>query len=38
VGFTRERDWILDPDTYVQRSTSSGRIPGALVEDFPFTL
>ena len=37
-GFTQERDWILDPDTYFQRSTASGRIPGALVDDFPFTL
>ena len=37
-GFTHERDWILDPDTYFWRSTASGRMPGALVEDFPFTL
>ena len=37
-GLTQERDWILDPDTYSQRSTSSGRMPGALVNDFPFTL
>ena len=37
-GFTEERDWILDPATYFQRSTASGRMPGAMVDDFPFTL
>ena len=37
-GLTQERDWILDPDTYFQRSTASGRMPGALIDDFPFTL
>lgn len=35
---TKERDWILDSDTYFRRSTSSARLPGALVEDFAFTL
>jgi hypothetical protein len=29
---------ILDSDTYFRRSTVSGRVPGALVEDFTFTL
>lgn len=38
VGLTRERDMILDTHTYFRRSTGSGRIPGALVEDFKFTL
>lgn len=38
VGLTRERDMILDSDTYFRRSTASGRIPGALVNDFAFTL
>ena len=38
IGLTQERDFILDPGTYGQRSTISGRIPGALVEDFAFTL
>jgi predicted Zn-dependent protease len=38
VALTRERDMILDSDTYFRRSTSSGRVPGALVNDFAFTL
>ncbi len=38
VGFTQERELILDPDTYFRRKTTSGRLPGALVEDFTFTL
>ncbi len=35
---TAEREFILDPGTYHGRSTTSGRMPGALVEDFTFTL
>jgi predicted Zn-dependent protease len=38
VGLTAERDLILDPGTYAGRHTNSGRVPGALVEDFAFTL
>ncbi|MBI4526393.1 MAG: TldE/PmbA family protein [Deltaproteobacteria bacterium] len=38
VGFTREREFILDSSTYGGRSTSSIRVPGALMEDFTFTL
>ena len=38
VGLTAEREMILDPATYFARSTDSGRVPGALVEDFTFTL
>ncbi len=38
VGLTAEREMILDSDTYFGRSTGSGRMPGALVEDFQFTL
>jgi predicted Zn-dependent protease len=38
VDLTAERDFLLDPETYEGRSTQSGRIPGALVEDFAFTL
>jgi len=38
MGLTSERDLILDPGTYAGRSTDSGRMPGALVEDFAFTL
>ncbi len=38
VGLTADRELILDPGTYFARSTASGRMPGALVEDFTFTL
>lgn len=35
---TIEREFILDPSTYGARSTASSRVPGAIVEDFTFTL
>jgi predicted Zn-dependent protease len=38
LGLTAERDFILDSGTYGARSTSSSRVPGALVKDFTFTL
>jgi predicted Zn-dependent protease len=38
LGLTAERDFIMDPGSYHQRSTGSSRLPGALVEDFTFTL
>jgi predicted Zn-dependent protease len=38
LGLTAERDFILDPSTYHERSTGSSRLPGALVEEFNFTL
>ncbi len=38
IGLTRERDFVLDSQTYFARSTSSQRVPGALVEGFHFTL
>jgi predicted Zn-dependent protease len=38
AGLTRNRDHILDPSTYEERSTESMRLPGALVHDFSFTL
>ncbi|MBN1347402.1 MAG: TldE/PmbA family protein [Phycisphaerae bacterium] len=38
VALTAEREMILEPDTYFQRCTSSARLPGALIEDFSFTL
>jgi predicted Zn-dependent protease len=38
LGLTAERDFLLDANTYHRRSTSSGRVPGALIEDFRFTL
>jgi predicted Zn-dependent protease len=38
VALTMERDFILDANTYHRRSTNSSRLPGALIEDFTFTL
>jgi predicted Zn-dependent protease len=38
LGLTAERDFILDPSTYHERSTGSSHLPGALVEQFNFTL
>ncbi|HSF34376.1 MAG TPA: metallopeptidase TldD-related protein [Candidatus Tectomicrobia bacterium] len=38
VGLTADCDFILDSGTYHRRSTGSSRLPGALVEDFTFTL
>jgi len=38
IDLTADREMILDPDTYFQRSTASARLPGALIEDFAFTL
>jgi len=38
LGLTRERDFILDNDTYYQRSTGCAWVPGALVRDMRFTL
>jgi hypothetical protein len=38
LGFTSERELILSTSTYHQRSTGSSRVPGALIDDFHFTL
>jgi predicted Zn-dependent protease len=38
VGLTSEREMILDPGSYFQRSTDSARLPGVLVDDFTLTL
>jgi predicted Zn-dependent protease len=38
LGLTNERDFLLSTSTYHQRSTGSSRVPGALVDDFHFTL
>jgi hypothetical protein len=38
LGLTADRDFILDAGTYHRRSTASSRLPGALVEQFNFTL
>ena len=37
-GLTREHEHILDTGTYEWRSDASARLPGALVNDFTFTL
>ena len=37
-GLTRERELLLDPSTYGERSTASARLPGALLERLRFTL
>lgn len=38
IGLTQERSFILDASTYYQRSTGSWRLPGALIDEFTFTL
>jgi predicted Zn-dependent protease len=38
VDLTRERELLLDPSTYGERSTASARLPGALVKSLRFTL
>ncbi|MBM3287066.1 MAG: TldE/PmbA family protein [Candidatus Eisenbacteria bacterium] len=38
VGLTDRTEMILDAYTYESRSVGSGRVPGALIEDFTFTL
>jgi predicted Zn-dependent protease len=38
IDLTAEREMRLASGTYGQRSTASARLPGALVEDFRFTL
>jgi predicted Zn-dependent protease len=38
IALTRQRDFIASVSTYGGRSTASSRVPGALVEDFAFTL
>jgi predicted Zn-dependent protease len=38
VDLTREREFLLDPSTYGERSTSSARLPGALLSGLRLTL
>jgi predicted Zn-dependent protease len=38
LELTRERELLLDPSTYGERSTSSSRLPGALLSSMRFTL
>ena len=38
IGLTKEREFLFDTGTCFQRSTGSMYLPGALIEDFTFTL
>jgi predicted Zn-dependent protease len=38
VDLTTERELLLDPSTYGERSTASARLPGALLRGLRFTL
>lgn len=38
IGLTQEREMLLSSETYMGRSCDSMRLPGALIEDFSFTL
>jgi predicted Zn-dependent protease len=38
IALTAEREFIMETDTYENRSTGSTRLPGALVEEFTLTL
>ena len=38
IALTRERELIVDSDSYGARSTGSALLPGALIEDFTFVL
>lgn len=38
LELTRSRELLLDPSTYGERSTSSSRLPGALLKGLRFTL
>ena len=38
VGLTQEQEFMFDTGTYFERSCSSAKVPGALIEDFCFTL
>lgn len=38
MDLTREREFVLSPETYDSRSVGSARLPGMLVDDFVFTL
>ena len=38
MGLTDERDFLLSASSYHNRSTHSARLPGAMIENFRFTL
>jgi predicted Zn-dependent protease len=37
-GLTDEAEVLLDPSTYIERSTASSRLPGALITEMRFVL
>ena len=38
LALTADREFLFDTSTYMQRSTRSAQLPGALVDDFTLTL
>ena len=38
LGLTAEREFLPSGSTYFARSVDSSRLPGALIENFTFTL
>jgi len=38
IALTAEREFMIETDTYEFRSTNSARLPGALIDEFTFTL
>ena len=38
LELTAEREFILDSNSYIRRSLGSQRLPGALIQNFTFTL
>jgi predicted Zn-dependent protease len=38
IGLTSSRELLIDSGTYEERSTSSARLPGAIVNNFKMTL
>jgi hypothetical protein len=38
VDLTAERELLIDPGTYGERSTGSARLPGMLLKALRFTL
>ena len=38
IGLTKSRELLIDSGTYEERSTSSARLPGAIVNNFKMTL
>ena len=38
IGLTSKRELLIDSGTYEERSTSSARLPGAIIDNFKMTL